>query len=495
MTQTRDLATFVSDLRFADLPRPVVEKAAELALHSFGVQLAASTLPWSKSVYRAARDEGGAPQSTVVTYGLRTSAATAAYVNGAFAHGFELDDNLLRTGLKGGSVTVPTALAVGEHQCSSGRDFIVAMVAGYELMARVGNAIGPGSRPRKNHMSGTVGALGAAAVTSRLRELDVTTTAHAIGLASSAGVGFSESPPSGRGHAKRVFPALAAGTGVRCAALAAEGLTGSGLTLDPGTGLMRAYGIEGDAAETLASNLGTRWEILDLSYKIYAQDGFIQPMSEAIEKIRAAHPFATDDVEQVVVGTSVAAKDMVGRIREPKDLTDAQFSGTFSLALLLQSGGASFRDYTAESLRDPRVLALSERVVLEVDDEMDREYVKSRPRGAKVRIRLRSGQEFAERIDNMRDLTPPTSRTSSGSSRRSSSTNRVPSGSWQPCAGSTRCATSPPSPSCSCPDASWSNNGGRDWPSDHSRPGALSRCGRCQHQTRRRSDSGRSRPR
>ena len=138
MNETRELADFATELQFSDLPADVVDKASELAMHSWGVQLAASTLPWSRGIYEYVRAQGGIAQSTVVNYGTLTSCASAAMVNGVFAHGFETDDNHARTSLKGGSVVVPTALAVGETQASSGAEFITALVAGYELMARLG---------------------------------------------------------------------------------------------------------------------------------------------------------------------------------------------------------------------------------------------------------------------------------------------------------------------------------------------------------------------
>ena len=87
--------------------------------------------------------QGGYPQSTVVNYGLRTSAANAAFVNSAFNHGFEMDDNHSRTHLKGSAVAVPTAMAVGEQRQVSGPEFITALVAGYEVMIRVVDTIAP----------------------------------------------------------------------------------------------------------------------------------------------------------------------------------------------------------------------------------------------------------------------------------------------------------------------------------------------------------------
>jgi len=117
--------------------------------------------------------------------------------------------------------------------------------------------------------------------------------------------------------------------------------------------------------------------------RMFAQDGYIQPMTEAIERLRRRHEFDVEDIESVTVGTHArAVNHVIGLIRDPKDLTDAQFSGNFSVALALITGGAGVREHTEENLNDPRIRALSERVFLEIDDEIKAEFHRTRPRGA-----------------------------------------------------------------------------------------------------------------
>ena len=403
MNETRELADFATELQFSDLPADVVDKASELAMHSWGVQLAASTLPWSQGIYEYVRAQGGVAQSTVVNYGTLTSCASAAMVNGVFAHGFETDDNHARTSLKGGSVVVPTALAVGETQASSGAEFITALVAGYELMARLGLTIGDEVRRREHHMTGSYGALGAAATTARLRSMDAETAVHAFGLASSQLVGYQDAPATGRGSAKRLYPGLAAAAGIRSVFFAEAGITGSGKTLDDGEGVLRAFAVQ-DAAP-LTKGLGTDWEILQAHYKPYAQDGYIQPMTEALAWIRQHHDFDAAEIDRIWIGTnSRAATEVIGKIKRPNSITDAQFSAGFSVALFLVKGSAGFQAYTADNLTDPQILALSDKVVIEVDDEIEAEYRKTRPRAAKVRITLSSGVEYQHFVPSLRPM-------------------------------------------------------------------------------------------
>ena len=131
-------------------------------------------------------------------------------------------------------------------------------------------------------------------------------------------------------------------------------------------------------------------------------------MTEALERIRKAHSFGASEVEAVHVGTNRVANDLiVGQIREPKDLTDAQYSANFSVALYLVRGGAGFQEYTEDNvLTDPEIIDLSRRVTLEVDPEIEAEFQRTRPRGARVTVRLRSGEQYTELVENLRAMTP-----------------------------------------------------------------------------------------
>ena len=404
MSETRTLAQFAARLRYADLPAAVAGKAQELAQHAWGVQLAGSTLPVSQAACRYVVAQGGTAESTVVNHALRTSAVNAAFLNGVFGHAFEMDDNHAPTSIKGGCVVVPAALAIGERQRSSGREFLAALAAGYEVMVRVALSVMPVMLQRGHQPTGTCGAFGAAVVAGRLLGFDEKTMLHALSIAAAHTGGLVEAPASGRGDLKRIYGGMAAANGIRAALLAMAGVTGPQTMLEGEKGFCRAFG---DAVNlrALTANLGSEWQLPHAHYKIYAQDGFLQPMTQALERIVERHKFAPQDVAEVRVGASREAQYWVGVIREPADLTSAQFSASFSLALFLVKRGAGFAEYTEDSLRDPAILELSRRIRMEVDDEIETEFQKTRPRGARVTVRLRSGQTHTELVPALRAMT------------------------------------------------------------------------------------------
>jgi 2-methylcitrate dehydratase PrpD len=404
---TRHLAQFAVQLQYSDLPPTVIEKAKEIALHALGVQLAGSTLPWSKTAYRYVRNQGGVPESTVVNYGLKTSAVNAAFVNGTFGHGFEMDDNHAATGIKGGCVAVPAVLAVGEQQLSSGKEFILATVVAYEVMTRIGLSVAVALWKAGHHSTGACGPFGAAAAAGKLLRFDEKTMLNALSVAGAHSAGLTESPATGRGELKRIFGGMAASSGITSALLAREGLTGPASMLEGERGFCRTFG--DDSSNNLAAltaGLGTEWQILRAHYKIYAQDGYIQPMTEALARIVKQHRFSLENIEEVRAGTNRHSHDhRVGKIREPKDLTSAQFSANFSLALFLVKGGAGFHEYTEENLIDARIIDLSKKIHTYVDEEMEQEWQKTKPRGARITVRLTSGETYTECVHMMRSMT------------------------------------------------------------------------------------------
>jgi len=188
---TNLLAQFATGLKYSDLPAQVIDKAKELALHAWGVQLAGSTLPWSQIAYRYAQDQGGNPDCTVINFGSKTSSVNAAFVNGTFGLGFELDDNHAATGMKGGCVVIPAALAVGEQRASSGEDFILATVAAYEVMIRIALSVTPALWQRGHHPPAGCGPFGAAVAAGRLMAFDQKTMLNALSIAAAHSLRFA----------------------------------------------------------------------------------------------------------------------------------------------------------------------------------------------------------------------------------------------------------------------------------------------------------------
>src|SRR5688572_2748822 len=130
MNESRDLARFVSALKYEHLPAEVIARAKDLVLDQVGIMMACSTLPWSKIIYEYVRDWGDCKQeSTVAHYGYKTKVENAVFANCSFGHGFEIDDHYPPGESHPGCIVVPSALAMAEREGVTGKDLLLAVVA------------------------------------------------------------------------------------------------------------------------------------------------------------------------------------------------------------------------------------------------------------------------------------------------------------------------------------------------------------------------------
>jgi hypothetical protein len=144
---------------------------------------------------------------------------------------------------------------------------------------------------------------------------------------------------------------------------------------------------------------------------------------------------SAEDIAEVQAGTNRHAHETrAGKIREPKDLTSAQFSANWSRALFFVKGGAGYSEYTDDALGDQRILDLSRKIHTDVDDEFEYAWQKTKPRGAGMTVRLRSGETYSECVPNLRPMTRRTSTPSFAASLLWSSKWRRPNGCRRPSA-------------------------------------------------------------
>ncbi len=400
MEETTRLADFIHNLRYEDLPDEVIEKAKDLILDQFGVQLAASTKPWSKAVCRLVKDWGGKAESTVVNYGDKIPAPNAAFANGAFGHGFEIDDSLKRATIHPGCVVVSTALAMGERERISGADFILAVVIGFEVLGRIALAVSPGLTLRGHHPTCTVGTFASAAMTSKILHFDKATLVNALSIAGSYSSGLIVSTG---GHLKRIYGGVAASGGIQAALLAKEGITGTSDVLEGRLAFCHAFS-DSVRLEEVTADLGQEYRLMEIMHKYHAADAHVHPMIDAATDLAQEHNIDPYNVEEIIIGTNkfIASRSIVS-VSQPRDAVTAQFSGAFSVALRLVKGGNGFNDYTDENFQDPRITNLASKARVIVDDQVERDF--PRVRAATVSIRMKDGAIYKKKAEDLRSLT------------------------------------------------------------------------------------------
>lgn len=393
---TWSLAAFLADPGLS-LPEEVVAKVKLHILDTLGCQVAFASLPWSREVQRYAVTGRSAGPANLAFYGTPVPVEIAAFANAGFAHGFEMDDTEMRTASHPGVVVVPAALATGQASGASGKDFLKAVAAGYEVMIRVGLG-SVGMMRRGFHTTAVAGVFGSAAASASVLGLPPDRAAHGLGIAASKAAGITEYSASG-GSVKRIHAGFAAQAGVEAMALAGFGVTAPTGALEGPRGLLAAVSDTVDA-DAVTRGLGEKYELLTTGLKPYCCCAGQHTVIDAVAELQAMAPrLDASSVRRIRVLQNSREVDVVGRIVEPKDLTGAQFSAAFGIGLRLVRGGNGFGDYLGASLDDEQILDVARKVAYERTPE-DSPLPGQGP--ARVAFEMHDGTEIATTVTHAR---------------------------------------------------------------------------------------------
>ena len=181
---TRALGNFARELEYEDLSPEVIDWAKYLCLDFAAVTLNGSTTGSAQAVVDALQRLGRPGPSVIAGTPHRVLPEYASMANGIAFHSIEMDDVNNEASLHPGVVAFPTALSMADLAQVSGKDFIAAVVAGYDVIVRLGRALQPAEHyGRGFHPTGTCGAFGAAVVAGRLLGLHGDDFIHALGIA------------------------------------------------------------------------------------------------------------------------------------------------------------------------------------------------------------------------------------------------------------------------------------------------------------------------
>lgn len=392
---TRLLAEWVDALRYEDLPGEVVDLAKGTLLDYLGCALAGSQRPHT----RAARDVhlslGGHAQSTVLGTGELTAMDRAAFLNGmAGSSTPQLDDVCKESLGHPGVGTHPAALAVAEHLHASGRDTLVAIVAGFELSWRVGAAVGLGAFDNGWHPRGGCNVFSSAVAAAKLLGLEgIDTYCNVLGLAGNQAAGLMSA--CFWHDAWYTLSAHASQNGVAAALLAQAGF-GAGCTVleDPYGGYGTVVSDRTDW-DRLLEGLGERFELPFTGQKPHASSGATHGAIDAVLAIAAREGITAEDVEAIEVATYRVAAETLGK-RFPATHVHATMSVPYLVARALLDGQIWLDQFTDDKLKDPVAHTLQERVTMVVDAELDALAPKYLPH--RVTVTTRDGRRLAETV-------------------------------------------------------------------------------------------------
>jgi len=391
---SRILAHFAATLRFDDIPSAVVRRAEDLFLDWFASALAGKGARPVETIARFAREQGPADgPSEVLISRQRTSPYFATLVNAAASHFAEQDDVHNGSVFHPAAVVFPAALATAQALGRSGRELLAASVAGYEVGIRVGEFLGR-AHYKIFHTTGTAGTLAAAAAVGHLLELDGERMLHAFGSAGTQAAGLWEFLRDAA-DSKQLHTAHASSAGLMAAQLASQGFTGARRILEGAQGMAAGMAKDADPAR-LVDGLGTRWTLAETSFKFHASCRHTHPAADALLALMRDHDLRADRIAGVIAHVHQAAIDVLGPVVDPQTVHQAKFSMGTVLALIALHGRAGLSEFDAH-YREPSVIALRDKVRMQIDAEVDTAYP-ARWIG-KVVVETTDGRALAARVD------------------------------------------------------------------------------------------------
>src|SRR5579859_7992318 len=393
-TASARLAEVCASLRWAELGSDVQQRTLELLLDLIGVGLAGSRQPSSPPAAEVAFSLGGHGKATIFGTGGQhqaTSAVWAALANGTAAHAVELDDVTTESSLHPGVAVIPTALALAEELDASPTALLEAIVSGYEVTMRVGNALNPASAyARGFHPTGVAGIFGATMAAGRLLGLDSRILTNALGIAGTMASGSLEYLADGA-WTKRLNPGWAGHAGITAAHLAQAGFSGPASVFEGRLGVLHAF-TDAPYPDRLLGDLGeyTTLQVMRVSIKPYACCRYNHGLIDCVLQLVQQHHLQPASVRRIRLGVlsggALLVADPIEQKRAPQSIVDAQFSAPYAAAVALVYGTGGIDAYTPARLHDPIVRELMARTDCYRDPALDAVYPRQWPSSAEIHL-------------------------------------------------------------------------------------------------------------
>ena len=373
------ISEFTLSVNYEDIPLEVIKKAKLCLIDMLGVIIAAWGEQSSKTLNQIYMKTSGTKESSVLVSGNKMPAFNAALINGAMAHSLELEDhhNHKRSLNHPGVTSIPAALAIGEREASSGKDFLLSIILGYEIGSKISRAIKIGHLNLEQgfHESSVCGPFSSAAVAGRLIGLDVDKLANAFGICGSLASGSMEFKTN-EAWTKRLQVGNANRNGILAAELAQKGFTGPISVFEGKHGFFNSYCGKGnyDLSNWL-NDLGVDWDIMYIQFKPFGCAGVLHSAVTCAQKLRDENQLYLNDIKNLTVYTSRKIMEEYASPREqkirPKNMVGAQFSLQYCVAAMLVHGQLLFEEFSEENIHDSTILDIASKVIVEVDEKID----------------------------------------------------------------------------------------------------------------------------
>ncbi|PLY00746.1 MAG: hypothetical protein C0622_08335 [Desulfuromonas sp.] len=395
------LADYVATLRFETLSPRAVEVAKQCVLDAYGNMVYGRYCEIANAILQYLETTQTEPLSEAKVAVLDAEGRMADKQSAVFAHSMmarcaDLDDGYRHAMGHPGSSLVPLSLSLAQLYGCNGKEMLTALVAGYDIYARLGEAFNPFMyRERGFDATGVCGAVAAAAIVGKMAGSSAEVIKNAMGLASLFAGGLIEYQNDGT-SGKIFCGGWGALSGMRAHALATCGFTGPHAALEGKQGFFQAFmGTSGHLnTQQVLQNLRSDFKITSIYFKRHACQRGLHALLDAVLDIRAEGALTPAQVEAVDIHTTTFIQRLSNP--EPKTAVGGQASAQFTAAVALKHGRMDSEHLMVESFEDPEVKELAGKVKV-LHDKQVQAYLGDNPThfcSARVVLRTNDGRRF-----------------------------------------------------------------------------------------------------
>ena len=393
MTVERALAKYVRELKREQIPEDSLKVVRQMLLGVMGTTVAGAAEDGCKPLREMLVARGGKPEATVLIYGDKLPAPSAALLNGVMSRALDYCDAMM-PGVHVGSSLIPAALAAVELRGGcDGREFITALTAGAELGARMNltQAEYNGFDP-----TGVAGVFSATAVAGRILELTEDQMLNALALAFNRCGGSFQSNVDGS-LAVRLIQGWVAESGVSCALLAKSGWTGPANFLGGVYGYLHLFAQDKFEARSLIAGIGETYKVMDTMFKKYPSCGLTQGVTELALQFASELHLEPEQIVSAEVRLPPYAYRLVGHDFYVGEYArvNAQFSVQYCVANAFVRKASKLAHFCETDIRKPEVLEFIKRVKVVLDASLDERS----PTAVDLTIVTTEGQTRVKKLD------------------------------------------------------------------------------------------------
>ena len=382
------IADYAVKEQTSKLPKEAIHHAKRAVIDWYASLLPGSRVAPAVQLEQALADELDHGAARLAS-GRRATLRAAALINGAAAHAVEFDDIWRNAVYHPGAPVIASALAIAQSRNASGEAFLRAVIVGYEVSTRIGEAVMP-SHYKYWHTTGTVGCFGAAAAAATLLGCNREQFMNAMGTVATFAAGLQQAFRS-EAMSKPLHAGRAAEAGVLAALGAAKGVTGVHDMLEGEVGFGAAMSVKPDWTQA-TRGLGTVYNITQVTFKNHGCCGHTFPSLDAVIELRNKHKLAPKDIAKIRIATYQGGLDVVNNY-QPEGDYQAKFSLPYVAAHALIHGSVRLNAFEPDRLNDRELRALMAKVELVADAELSKSF--PRQRAARVEIETTDGRKLA----------------------------------------------------------------------------------------------------